>query len=80
MLLVSSPSKNFEMVGVQILFERILQFWQIDAKHTALAQFACHGNVTAALLNETKDHGEAQAGAFALIFGGEKWFKNMQNR
>jgi hypothetical protein len=33
--------------------------------------------VAAALLDETKHHRQTQAGAFALLFGGKKGFKNL---
>src|SRR5262252_1755544 len=50
---------------------------QVDAEAAAFAYRAVHPDISAALFDDSVDHGQPQTGAFAEFFGGEEGFKNM---
>lgn len=49
-----------------------LRQWQSNLEAGAFAEFALHVYVAAVILDDAVADGEAEAGAFADLFGGEK--------
>src|SRR5205823_3533056 len=57
-------------------FDGLIDAREIDFEASAFAHFAVDPDETAALFNHAVNGGEAQAGAFALFLGSEKWFED----
>src|SRR5579864_911092 len=53
-----------------------VDYRQIDLEGGALARLAIHPDVPSALPHDAVNHGEAQAGAVADLFGGEEGLEN----
>src|SRR5207237_7051646 len=51
---------------------------QVNLEHGAAADFAVHFNMTAALLDDAVDRGQAQARALADFLGREEWLENLR--
>ena len=64
---------------------RLLRLWfghfgqarEINAERRSVTDFAIDIDPALMLLNDAKDGGQSQAGAFADIFGGEERFENL---
>ena len=50
---------------------------QVDREGGALAELAVHGNVAARGVQDARDDAQAQAGAVALVLGGEERLEKM---
>src|SRR5205823_13568457 len=60
--------------------DQLIDSRKINLERRTSSQFAVNPDKSATLLDHAVDRSQAQAGAFALRLGGEKWLKNMRLR
>ena len=71
------PAQCGRHLGLRFLgSDGLIRPGQIDFECRADSGLAVHINVAAALLDHPIDHGEAETGALAFLFGGEEGFKD----